>query len=382
MTELPKSRVGPGPLAREHADEDGAVADYLAAIVDCSDDAILSKDLHGRITSWNKGAERLFGYASTEAVGKPITLLIPPDRLHEEPAIVERIARGERIDHYETARQRKDGSLVEISLTASPVRNGKGQIVGISKIARDITGRKRREAQLATLAREAEHRAKDVLSVVQACVQLSRADTPEELKRVIAGRVQALASLVSLFAETRWAGAELRTLVTEELSPYCLHGAALRRLDGPKLMLEPERGSGHCHHPARVGDQCRQVRSPVGVRWPRRRRVVENRGRPNCAALDRNRRPGRCAAGAGRFRHPTDERHDSPPTGRRNPLRLARRGACVRNHLFAPRATAAAMRGSIRGHALMLACGVGMLDAAASIRPPALRKPLPRSIFR
>jgi PAS domain S-box-containing protein len=237
MTGLPKYEVELGTLAGERADDE--VADYLAAIVDCSDDAILSKDLHGRITSWNKGAERLFGYASAEAVGRPITLLIPPDRLHEEPAIVERIARGERIDHYETARQRKDGSLVEVSLTASPVRNAKGQIVGISKIARDITGRKRREAQLATLAREAEHRAKNVLSVVQACVQLSRADTPEELRRVIAGRVQALASVVSLFAETRWAGAELRTLVTEELSPYCLHGAALRRLDGPRLILAP-----------------------------------------------------------------------------------------------------------------------------------------------
>jgi PAS domain S-box-containing protein len=237
MTGLPKYEVEFGALASEPAD--GEVADYLAAIVDCSDDAILSKDLHGRITSWNKGAERLFGYASAEAVGKPITLLLPPDRRDEEPAILERISRGERVDHYETARQRKDGSLVEVSLTASPVRNAKGQIVGVSKIARDITGRKRKEAQLATLAREAEHRAKNVLSVVQACVQLSQADTPEELKRVIAGRVQALASVVSLFAETRWAGAELRTLVAEELSPYCLHGAALRRLDGPKLMLEP-----------------------------------------------------------------------------------------------------------------------------------------------
>jgi PAS domain S-box-containing protein len=237
MTGLPKNEVELGTPAGERADEE--VAGHLAAIVDCSDDAILSKDLHGRITSWNKGAERLFGYASAEAVGKPITLLIPPDRRDEEPAILERISRGERVDHYETARQRKDGSLVEVSLTASPVRNAKGQIVEVSKIARDITGRKRREAQLATLAREAEHRAKNVLSVVQACVQLSHADTPEELKRVIAGRVRALASVISLFAETRWAGAELRTLVTEELSPYCLHGAALRRLDGPKLILEP-----------------------------------------------------------------------------------------------------------------------------------------------
>jgi PAS domain S-box-containing protein len=236
MTGLPKSEVGLETLVRERADE---VASYLAAIVDSSDDAILSKDLFGRITSWNKGAERLFGYSSAEAVGKPIMMLIPAERQDEEPAILERISRGERVDHCETVRRHKDGCLVEISLSASPVRNARGEIVGVSKIARDITRRKRREAQLATLAREAEHRAKNVLSVVQACVELSRADTPEELKAVIAGRVQALASVVSLFAETRWAGAELRSLVTEELSPYCLHGTALRRLDGPKLMLEP-----------------------------------------------------------------------------------------------------------------------------------------------
>jgi PAS domain S-box-containing protein len=236
MSGLPKNEVELEMLVRERADE---VADHLASIIDSSDDAIVSKDLHGRITSWNKGAERLFGYASAEAVGKPITIVIPPDRLDEEPAILARISRGERVDHYETVRQRKDGSLVEISLTASPVKNAKGQIVGVSKISRDITRRKRKEAQLALLAREAEHRVKNVLLVMQACVQLSQADTPEELKRVIAGRIRALASVISLFAETRWAGAELRTLVTEELAPYCPHAAALRLVDGPKLMLEP-----------------------------------------------------------------------------------------------------------------------------------------------
>jgi PAS domain S-box-containing protein len=197
---------------------------------DSSDDAIFSLDLHGTITSWNNGAERLFGY----------TILIPADRQDDEPAIIERIGRGERVDHYETIRQCKDGSLVEISLTVSPVKNAKGQIIGASKISRDITRRKRREAQLATLAREAEHRARNVLSVAQATVQLSQADTPEQLKLVIAGRLRALSSVVSLFAESRWAGAELHALLSQELSAYCLDGAPVSRLNGPNLTLEPD----------------------------------------------------------------------------------------------------------------------------------------------
>ena len=114
----------------------------LAAIVESSDDAIISKDLSGIITSWNKSAERLFGYTAQEAVGKPVTLLIPPERFDEEPTILDRVRRGERIDHYETVRRRKDGTLLDVSLTVSPVTDSQGQIVGASKIARDITGRK------------------------------------------------------------------------------------------------------------------------------------------------------------------------------------------------------------------------------------------------
>jgi PAS domain S-box-containing protein len=126
----------------------------LAAIVESSDDAIVSKDLTGVITSWNKSAERLFGYTAQEAVGNSVTLLIPPDRFDEEPAILDRVRRGERIDHYETVRRRKDGTLLDVSLTVSPVTDSQGRVVGASKIARDITGRKRAENRL----RESEER--------------------------------------------------------------------------------------------------------------------------------------------------------------------------------------------------------------------------------
>ena len=120
----------------------------LAAIVDSSDDAIISKDLTGRIMSWNKGAERIFGYTAEEAVGRSITMLIPEDRQDEEPRILSSLQRGERVDHFETIRRRKDGTLVDISLTISPVRDRTGRIIGASKIARDISDRKRTEESL------------------------------------------------------------------------------------------------------------------------------------------------------------------------------------------------------------------------------------------
>lgn len=120
----------------------------LSAIVDSSDDAIISKDLNGIIMSWNTAAERLFGYTAAEAIGRSITMLIPADRLGEEPAILERLGRGERVDHFETIRMRKDGSLLNISLTISPVKDASGRVVGASKIARDITERVRKDEAL------------------------------------------------------------------------------------------------------------------------------------------------------------------------------------------------------------------------------------------
>jgi len=116
---------------------------HLAAIVESTDDAIISKDLNGTITTWNKAAERLFGYLANEVVGKSITILIPPGRLNEEVEILERIRHGEVVDHFETVRRCKDGRLVVISLTVSPVTDDSGKIIGASKIARDITERMR-----------------------------------------------------------------------------------------------------------------------------------------------------------------------------------------------------------------------------------------------
>jgi PAS domain S-box-containing protein len=212
---------------------------WLASIVESSDEAIVSKSLDGIITSWNRGAERVFGYTAGEAIGRPITIVIPEDRQSEEREILTRIRRGERIEHFETVRQRKHGSLIVASLTVSPIKNAEGKIVGASKIARDITEQKRNQEQIATLAREAEHRSKNLLANVQAIVNLSQSETSEGLKRAIEGRIQALANVHSLFVDSRWIGAELSAIATQELAPYSEKRKTRMRIEGPEVLLEP-----------------------------------------------------------------------------------------------------------------------------------------------
>ena len=163
-------------IARLRAEEARRAAEeraqQLASIVESSDDAIVSKDLDGIIRTWNSGAERLFGYGAAEVIGKPVTILFPPGREDEEPGILARIRRGERIHHYETVRRRKDGELLDISLTVSPVRDAGGNIVGASKIARDITGRKEAERKL----RDSEQRLSELLAAIPAAIYTTDAD--------------------------------------------------------------------------------------------------------------------------------------------------------------------------------------------------------------
>jgi PAS domain S-box-containing protein len=146
------------------------IRDKLAAIVESSDDAIIGKSLDGIVNSWNKGAERIFGYSAKEILGKHITILFPPDRLEEEPQVIERIKRGEWIDHFETVRKRKDGQAIPVSLTISPIKNADGEVIGISKIVRDITEQKRAEKEIQTLNEELERR------VIERTAQLEAAN--------------------------------------------------------------------------------------------------------------------------------------------------------------------------------------------------------------
>jgi PAS domain S-box-containing protein len=216
----------------------GSAEQILWSIVESSNDSIITENLDGIISSWNKAAERLFGYTVEEVIGKPIKILIPPERHDEEPTILARVRHGERIDVYETVRQRKDGSLIDISLTVSPIKNAQGEIVGASKIARDITERRHNDERMATLAREAEHRTKNILAAVQATVNLSHSDTPDGLKRAIEGRIQALANVHTLLVKSRWIGAELSNIAAQELAPYVGKGEPRARIGGPQVLLK------------------------------------------------------------------------------------------------------------------------------------------------
>ena len=190
------------PQAGEEGDRltDDRAALHYAAIIESSDDAIISKDLNGVIMSWNQGAQRLFGYTAGEAIGKPVIILMPEDRYNEEPMILERIRRGEKIDHYETVRQRKDGTLVDISLTVSPILDRNGVIVGASKIARDITERRRAQERQDLLLREMDHRIKNLFALAMSVVTLSArsAANVKDLAESTRERLAALARAHSL----------------------------------------------------------------------------------------------------------------------------------------------------------------------------------------
>jgi PAS domain S-box-containing protein len=227
--------------ARAGAMREPPAAGWLAAIVESSDDAIVSKALDGTITSWNPAAERLFGYTAEEAIGRPIWILAAPDRKNEMPAILERIRRGEKIEHFETVRRHKDGSLIDISLTVSPIHDEKGRIVGASKIARDISERKRTEERQRILSAELSHRVKNTLAVVQVLAKRSAANATSvaECMEAFRGRLQALAAAHNALTASDWTGASLASLIQTTLEPYRGEGDRIS-LDVQDLRIDPE----------------------------------------------------------------------------------------------------------------------------------------------
>jgi PAS domain S-box-containing protein len=224
----------------------------LISIVESSEDAIISKDIDGVITTWNPAAERLFGYKAQEIIGKSVTVLIPADHNDEEPVILERIRQGERIKHYETVRRCKDGTLVEISLTVSPLKNTEGVIVGASKIVRDITERKRAQEQQKLLLREMSHRVKNLFAVASGLVTLSArsARTPTEMAKALRERLDALALAHGLtrsgliVAEDKGGhGATLHSLVQTIFSPY-VDGRECVAISCPDVPVGPNAVTG------------------------------------------------------------------------------------------------------------------------------------------
>ena len=213
----------------------------LAAIVESSDDAIVSKSLDGIVTSWNSAAERLFGYRSTEMVGRPITTIIPADRWDEEVTIIAKLSRGERIEHFETQRLTKDGRLIDIAITVSPVRDDAGQIVGASKIVRDISERRMMEARQRFMADELDHRVKNTLAAVLslATETLSKCGSLEEFSASFTGRVHAMARTHSALARSKWQGVKLEEIADLVLEPYRDEGGNRVRASGPSVSLPP-----------------------------------------------------------------------------------------------------------------------------------------------
>jgi PAS domain S-box-containing protein len=213
----------------------------LAAIVTSSDDAIVSKSLDGRIISWNAAATRIFGYQADEIIGQSITRIIPPELHDEEKRILAQLARGERIEHFETVRVAKDGRRVDVSLSVSALRDRFGKVVGASKVARDITERKQAEKLQHLLLEELNHRVKNTLATVQAIAgqSLLRSTSPSQFVSAFSGRIQALAQAHSLLTQDMLRGAEIGAIVRDQV----LLGAAgddRISFSGPSIMLNSQ----------------------------------------------------------------------------------------------------------------------------------------------
>jgi PAS domain S-box-containing protein len=212
---------------------------HMAAIVESSMDAIISKDLNGIITSWNPAAVRLFGYQAEEAIGKSVLMLIPEGQQDEETLIIQRIRRGERVETYETTRRHKDGHHIPVSLTISPVRNAAGHIVGASKIARDITNSKDSERRIRLLMREVNHRVKNQYSVILAMIRESgkRSSDPSTFERQVRERIMALSDSHDLLVSADWSGATISDLLQAQLRPFA--NSERVSVSGPLVLLNP-----------------------------------------------------------------------------------------------------------------------------------------------
>jgi len=215
-------------------------AAMLAAIITSTTDGVVSKTLDGIVTSWNKSAERILGYSEADMLNKSIRKIIPPDRQAEEDRILATVLAGDIIDNFETVRVRKDGALIDVAVTVSPVRDALGRIVGASKIVRDITDKRQTREQLHTLLAEVNHRSKNLLSLVQAIArQMTRQGQQLDLDRFLE-RLQALAGNQDLLIRNDWRFIPLGELVRSQLRSFGDAIGSRIRIEGPSIELTPE----------------------------------------------------------------------------------------------------------------------------------------------
>lgn len=228
------------PHSLATSSDQGLEAGMLAAIVASSSDAIVSKTLDGSITSWNAAATTIFGYLPDEVIGKPITTLIPEDLQSEEDEILRRLRLGERVEHFDTLRRKKNGQLVPVSLTISPIRDRHDRIVGASKIARDISERKRHEERQQLLMNELKHRVKNMLSTVGSIARQSFRNAEQaELLTHFLQRLSALnISYDYLIGEDR-KQASLGEVTESVLAPFMSDAGRIAVAQGASVMLQP-----------------------------------------------------------------------------------------------------------------------------------------------
>jgi two-component system, chemotaxis family, CheB/CheR fusion protein len=214
----------------------------LAALVDSSRDAMIGYTLDGIITSWNAAAEQMLGYAATEVIGRHISIISPVPQSDETQELLGKIARGERVEHFETTRRTKDGRSIGVSLAISPIRDANGQVIGASKVARDVTERLETEKQRRLLSAELDHRVKNTLATVQTIALLTaqRAATIEEFRDTFDKRLMSLAQTHNLLTLSHWERVSLRQLLAAELSPYGGEGEQRFSMVGADVSLSPK----------------------------------------------------------------------------------------------------------------------------------------------
>jgi PAS domain S-box-containing protein len=275
MSGIPDSvRAPPGP----------AVA-WLAALVGSAEDAIIGETLEGMVLSWNPAAERLFGYPAAEAIGNPNSILADPAHPAEMADILNRLRHGETIDRFETTRRHRDGTLVPVSLTISPVRDDKGQLIGASKIARDITNRRRSEERIRLLTADLTHRTKNLLTVVAAIMRRTQAPTVADYRDTLEGRIVALDEASRLLSDADRQVATLDSLVLRIVQPFCMRDDFV--MTGPRIEIGPKAAvalalalhelttnalkyGALSHTTGRIEIACDQTADVVRVRWEER----------------------------------------------------------------------------------------------------------------
>ncbi len=212
----------------------------LAAVVTWSNDAIITKNLDGVVTTWNAAATRMFGYQPEEMIGQPITKIIPVERREEEDLILARLRRGDRVEHFDTVRRRKSGEAVPVSLTISPLVGPQGRILGASKIARDISERKQNEERQRLLANELRHRVKNILSTVRVLASRTFAGPDLETQNAaFSRRIAALAASCDLLVKEDWRGVHLSDVIDAVLEPFRTSEDVFRIDRGFELELSP-----------------------------------------------------------------------------------------------------------------------------------------------